>query len=62
MTETARRLLDTCDALPEPERQEVTREILRQTALAEHGSPEDAEMVAMADDVFRELDHAEEPR
>ena len=62
MTETAKRLLDTFNALPEPERQEVAREILRRTAVAEHGSLEDAELVAFADEVFRELDHAEEPR
>lgn len=62
MTEMAKRLLDTFDALPEPERQEVAREILRRTALAAHGSLEDAELVALADEVFRELDHAEESR
>ena len=62
MTDTARRLLDTFDALPEPDRQEVAREILRRTALAEHGSLEDAELVAGTDEVFRELDRAEEPR
>jgi hypothetical protein len=62
MTETAKKLLETFDALPEPERQEVAREILRRTALAEHGWLEDAELVALADEVFRELDHAEEPR
>jgi len=62
MTETVKRLLDAFDALPEPERREVAREILRRTAPAEHGSLEDAELVALADDVFRELDHAEEPR
>ena len=56
MTDTARRLLDTFDALPEPERQEVAREILRRTALAEHGSLENAEVVAVADEVFRELE------
>jgi hypothetical protein len=48
MTETAKRLLDI--------------EILRRTALAAHGWLENAELVALADEVFRELDHAEEPR
>jgi hypothetical protein len=62
MTETAKRLLDTFDALSEPERQEIAREILLRTALWAHGSLEDAELVALADEVFRELDHAEEPR
>lgn len=62
MTETAKRLLDTFDSLPEPERQEVAREILRRIVLAEHGSLEDAELVALADEIFREVDHAEESR
>ncbi len=46
MTETAKRLLDTFDSLPEQERQKVVREILRRTALAEHPSLEDAELLA----------------
>ena len=62
MSETAKRLLDTFDALPELEQQEVASEILRRTALAEHGTLEDGDLVALADEVFRELDHAEEPR
>ena len=62
MTRAAKRLLDTFDALPESERQEVTREILRRTALAEHGPLADAQLVALADEVFRELDHADESR
>ena len=62
MTETAKKLLDTFDALAEPERREVAREILRRTALAEHGPLEDAELVAMADEVFRALDHADNTR
>ena len=56
MTETTKRLLDTFAELPEPEPQEVAREILRRTALVEYGSLEDAEIVAMADEVFRDLD------
>jgi hypothetical protein len=62
MAQRAKRLLDTFDALPEPERQEVAGEILRRTALAAHGSLEDTELVALGDEVFRELDHAEEGR
>jgi hypothetical protein len=38
------------------------REILRRTALAAHGSLEDAELVVLADEVLRESNHAEEPR
>lgn len=59
MTETAKRLLDTFDSLPQQEREEVVREILRRTALAEHPSLEDAELLALADEVFRALDQAE---
>lgn len=59
MTETIKKLLDTFDSLPEPDRQEVAREILRRTALGEHGSPEDAELLALADEVFLELDRGE---
>ena len=55
MTGTAKRLLDTFDSLPEQERREVAREILRRTALAEHTSLEDAELLALADEVFRVL-------
>ena len=62
MSVTAKRLLDTFDALPEPERHEVAREILRRTALAEHGALQDAELAALADEVFRELDRYDEPR
>lgn len=62
MTETAKKLLDTFDALAEPDRQEVAREILRRAALAEHGPPEDAELLALADEVFLELDRGERER
>ena len=62
MTEAAKRLLDTFDSLPEQERHEVAREILRRTALAEHPALEDAELLALADEVFRALDHAEKQR
>ncbi|MBI3320627.1 MAG: hypothetical protein HYZ89_08630 [Candidatus Omnitrophica bacterium] len=59
MTETAKRLLDAFDSLPEVDRHEVAREILRRAALAEHGAPDDAELLALADEVFRELDRRE---
>ena len=50
------------DSLQEQERQEVAREILRRTALAEHAPLEDAELLTLADGVFRVLDQAERPR
>lgn len=61
MTETAKRLLHTFDSLPEPERQEVAREILRRTALSEHGPLDDAELIALADEVLLGLDRGETP-
>lgn len=62
MTETARKLLDAFESLPEPERHEVAREILRLTALAEHGALGDDELLALADEVLLELDRGETPR
>ena len=51
--------LDTFDSLPEPERHEVTREIPRRTVGAEYGSPDDEELLALADEVFLDLDRGE---
>ena len=62
MSKIAKTLLDTFDALPDPERQEVTREILRRTVRAEYGPPDDEELLALADDVFLELDRGESQR
>lgn len=61
MTEAARKLLDSLDALPEAERLEVFREVLRRAALASHGSPTDDDFLVAADAVFLDLDHAEDP-
>jgi hypothetical protein len=62
MTETARKLLHAFDSLSEPERHEVAREILRRTALAEHGPLDDAELLTLADEMLLELDRGETPR
>jgi len=62
MTETARKLLHAFDSLPEPERHEVAREILRRTVLAEHGPLDDTELLTLADEVLLELDRGETPR
>lgn len=59
VTETAKKLLNAFDSLAETDRHEVAREILRRTALAEHGPPDDAELLALADEVFLELDRRE---
>jgi len=59
MTEAARKLLDTLDSLPDADRREVVREILRRAALEEHESPSDDDLVAAADEVFLDLDRRE---
>ncbi len=46
LTDTAKRLLDTLDKLPETERHEVFREVLRKAALSEHESPGDDDLIA----------------
>ncbi len=59
LTDTAKRLLDTLDKLPETERHEVFREVLRKAALSEHESPGDDDLIAAADEVFLSLDRSE---
>lgn len=59
MTEAARKLLDTFDALQEADCQEVLYEILRRVALAPHQAPSDTELIAAADEVFLDLDRRE---
>lgn len=59
LTDTARRLLDALDTLPEVERHEVFREVLRRAALSLHESPSDADLVAAAEAVFLHLDSDE---
>ena len=58
-TDTARKLLATLDALPESERHEVFREVLRRAALSEHEAPSDDDLVAAADELFLALDREE---
>lgn len=59
MTEAARKLLDTFDALQEADRQEVLREILRRAATAPHEAPSDRELIVAANEVFLDLDRRE---
>ena len=61
MTEAASQLVGQYEALSEADRQEVLLELLRRTAMAEHDLPDDGDLVAAADEVFRELDHHENP-
>jgi hypothetical protein len=59
VTEATKKLLDSFDALAEAERREVATEILRRTALVEHGVPDDSELLWAADQVFLDLDRSE---
>lgn len=59
MTEAAKKLLEAFDSLSQPERQELPRELLRRAASSEHGLPDDADLVAAADEVFLDLDRRE---
>lgn len=59
LTDTAKRLLDTLDTLPEVERHEVFREVLRRAVLSEHTSPSDDDLVAAVEEVFLNLDRSE---
>lgn len=59
MTEAAKRLLESFEALSDPDRQVVTVEILRRTAAAEYRLPDDENLVFAADQVFLELDRRE---
>lgn len=59
MTDAARKILDSLDALPEADRREVLREILRRVALIEHGALSDEDLVAAADEVLLHLERGE---
>lgn len=59
MTGTAKKLLDAFESLPEAERHEVAREILRLTALTQHGPLTDDELLILADEVLLDLDRNE---
>ena len=60
MTKAAKKPLDRF-ARPASERRKATPGILRRTVLADPGALEGAELVALADEVFRELDRDNEP-
>ena len=59
MTETAQRFLRSFKALPRSDQHDVLVSLLRLPIDAAHSAPSDEELVAVADDVFLELDKAE---
>jgi hypothetical protein len=62
MTHAVKRALETIDALPLAERQEVIVELLRRAAQSVHDVPTTGDLVGLADEVFLELDARESGR
>ncbi len=60
MTDAARRIVETFEALPEEDRQTVVVEILRRTAADVYPALEDKDLVLAAEQVFLELDRREQ--
>lgn len=59
MTRGARGVLEAFEQLPPNERDEVVAELLRRTALFEHESPSDEDLLRAADGIFLDLDERE---
>ena len=59
MTPATKKLLDEFDALPDRDRSELVTELARRIALAPHDLPQDDDLTAAADHLFRELDRRE---
>jgi hypothetical protein len=59
MTNAARRLIDSFEALPEQEKHEVLAQLLRSLISSPDSSPSDDELTHVADLVFQDYDRAE---
>lgn len=59
MTTGVKQLLDSFEALPEPDRHQAAVEILRRTLTPTHGQLPEAALVEAADELFRVLDAEE---
>jgi hypothetical protein len=62
MTTTVKRLLDTFDALPDPEKHQAAVEILKRAQAQAPADLPDAALVEAADELFQGLDTAEAGR
>jgi hypothetical protein len=60
MTRAARQIIETFEALPEPDKKAVAVEILRQTVDENYSNLEDTDLIFAADQVFLELDRRED--
>jgi len=61
MTNAARKLIDSFEALPEEEKQEVFAHLLRRLIDSPYQLPSDEELNHAADLVFQEYDRREAP-
>ena len=61
MTQATQKLIEEFEALPDPDRSELMAELARRAALAPHDLPKDEDLVAVADDLFTQLDRREHP-
>jgi hypothetical protein len=62
MTPVVEKLVAEVEALPEAQRHEVIAALLRRAQTEPHDLPEDADLVAVADALFQELDRREQSR
>lgn len=59
MTNAAKQLVDSFDALPEQEKHEVLSQLLRRLTEKPYGTPSNEELTGAADLVFQEYDRRE---
>jgi hypothetical protein len=59
MTVSGKKILESFDELPEPEKRDVASAILRRTLRFDIPPLTDEDLVAQADDLFRKLDSRE---
>lgn len=59
MTNAARQLLDSFEALPDQEKHEVLSQLLRRLIDSSYASLSDEELTQAADSLFQEYDHFE---
>ena len=59
MTNAARQLIDSFEALPEQEKHEVLGQLLRRLMEKPYGSASDEELMGVADLIFQDYDRRE---
>ena len=61
MTQATQKLIEEFEGLPDRDRSELVAELARRVAVAPHDLPNDGDLVAMADNLFADLDRREQP-